>query len=217
MERCVSITNDLLSRPLFRAFAAPVNPIADGLIGYEKKVSRPMDLGTISQNLAQRRYFTTQEWYDDMRLVFQNALDYHSPEAIWWFIAKYGMGEFERMAVGLNVADQQKWMDSLKQVSVKFAKIVANPPAPEKTNPLIADLRQKAEQSSMPSKELIGLGVEKLNGLLENDTIRKDVYDILREIEGMSIEEASRGPVDAEKLSPVTVSALLSYVGSRSA
>jgi hypothetical protein len=206
-----------MSRPIFHIFTTPVNPIADGLVGYEKKVSRPMDMGTVSHNLSQQKYRSTHEWYEDMRLVFQNALDYHSPEAIWWFIASYGLGELKRMSVGLDVANQQKWLESLNDVSEKLARIISSPPNPTKANPLVAELRKRAEATPPVSKESIALGVEKLNSMLEDEKVREEVYGILKELEGMSVEEASKGPIDAEKISPLTVSVLLLYVGSRNA
>jgi hypothetical protein len=157
----------------------------------------------------------TQEWYEDMRLVFQNALDYHSPDAIWWFIADYGLGELKRMAVGLDIPNQQKWYDTLNEVSEKLAQIVASPPGPNRTNPLVMELRKMAETIPPASKESVALGVEKLNSMGEDDKIREEVYGILKELEGMSVEEASKAPIDAEKLSPLTVSVLLLYIGSR--
>lgn len=55
-------------------FNEPVDPVALGIPTYFSIVKEPMDLGTVMAKLRSRRYATIKGCFDDIELVFKNAM-----------------------------------------------------------------------------------------------------------------------------------------------
>jgi hypothetical protein len=214
MDICRSITTDLMSRPLLRGFTVPVNPIADGVPDYPKRIAHPMDLGTVTDRLSTHKYQSIAEWYSDVRLVFQNAIDYHVADSPWALIAQYGMQLFTNLAKGLNFASEQAWLDYVSKRSLKVAKLAVNPPAAENPARLVPSLRGQAETLSPPTAEDVAAMVDKLNAELDDLAVRQDVAEILRTGEGAELDTGSKLPVNTELLKAVTVNMLILYASS---
>jgi hypothetical protein len=215
MERCRRITDDLSRRTIFQTFTTPVNPEADGLSDYPERVPHPMDLGTVSDRLHRKYYQNPSEWYSDVELVFQNALDYHPPQGLWYAIAEHGMSEFHRLAAGLNFSNDPEWYSGVNTVVKKLSQILSNPPTPRKANPLIPSLRSKAESAPVMSSEKISILVDRLNTAVNEDRKRDDICAILRDGQGIDIEAAAEQPIDADGLKPLTLNMLLLYLDSQ--
>jgi hypothetical protein len=196
-------------------FTTPVNPVAENLPDYTKKVRHPMDLGTIRDKLSKGKYQTTARWYSDARRVFQNAMDYHQQGSIWWIVARYGLDEFFRLAKGLNVSSEQEWLDGVNTQSMKIVRLLGQLPSSQKANPLISELRQRAETTPPLTPDRIVNTVERLNAVVEDETALDDVWAILRDVAGMSCEEGAEQTIDADKLNPVALNMLNLYVSSR--
>ena len=122
LERCKNITREFLSKPLSILFRNPVDPIQDGLKNYFEIVKKPIDLTTINNKLQKRLYNTSTEWYDDMCLVFQNAIDYYPEESQLSMIAKYKLNEFKKLAIGLNSDSEDKWLKEISKIMRSFFK-----------------------------------------------------------------------------------------------
>lgn len=56
-------------------FLQPVDPVALGIPDYFDVIKKPMDLGTIDKKLGE--YSSVQDFADDVRLVFRNAMIYN--------------------------------------------------------------------------------------------------------------------------------------------
>jgi hypothetical protein len=215
MEVCQQITKDLMGREIFNIFRRPVDPVADGVPDYPQRISKPMDLGTISDRLNRHKYRNSREWYSDLELVFQNGIDYHGPGTIWHPIAVYGLAEVQRMAVGLDFSSEQEWFDAVSKVSVKLSKIISAPPAQRVSNPIQSVSRAKAESLPPPNSDALEELVKRLNGIVADETVRNDVCAILKECQGMDIETAAKEPIEVEKLKPLTLNMLILYIDSR--
>jgi hypothetical protein len=211
MQACKEITDLLCKKTIFNAFTIPVDPVRDGLTDYDKIVTKPMDLGRITGRLAHNKYRNTAEWYQDVELVFQNALDYHPVGTNWYLIAEYGLYEFQRMAAGLNLTTEQEWFNAVSTVSTKLSTIVSHPPEAKKANRDISKLRQDAEAASPLAEDGFMKIAERLNDLVRDDSRRETVCEILRVEEGLDLAEATREPVDIERLKSVTVNMLKLY------
>ncbi|TNV81723.1 hypothetical protein FGO68_gene7309 [Halteria grandinella] len=59
-------------------FQEPIDPKRDNAPNYFNIIAEPMDLGTVKQRLNSNYYHTMQEFLDDMQLIFENCLKYHS-------------------------------------------------------------------------------------------------------------------------------------------
>ncbi|KAH0792914.1 Bromodomain containing protein [Histomonas meleagridis] len=211
MERCKSITAEIRQKQIACAFAVPVEQFRDQLEGYDEIVKKPMDLSTVEDKLKNQKYRNTSEWYEDMRLVFQNAIDYYPEGDSLSLIAIYLLDVFEKMAIGLNIETDQAWVDEVNRVSNKLSKLIGSPPSAQKSTQLISELRQKSAQIATPKPQEIPAIVDKLNNIVNDDDQREIVFAILRDIQDMPIEEAASKPIDLEKLSPAAMKTLIYF------
>ncbi|ORX37731.1 hypothetical protein BD324DRAFT_623057 [Kockovaella imperatae] len=85
----------LQKSPQAAIFLRPVDPIADGCPTYLQEIKEPMDFGTISKKIDQKKYHTMGELAYDIELVFKNCRTFNVPgdpitlladavEAIYW-------------------------------------------------------------------------------------------------------------------------------------
>lgn len=77
MKMCATVLKKLSSQKAGAWFTSPVDAVGMGLHDYHTVIDRPMDLGTIKGNLDSGRYDTPEEFADDVRLTFNNALRYN--------------------------------------------------------------------------------------------------------------------------------------------
>lgn len=211
MDQCKTITKDFLKRPCALLFSAPIDPIAEGLENYDQVVKKRMDLGTIYNNLQKRLYNDTIEWYDDMCLVFQNAIDYYPKDSKLSLIASYLLDEFKKSAFGLNISSEKDWANSVQKLSSKLTSIISQPPSFQSSTQNISALFQRAEKTHEPDKQAIASYVDKLNAITANDDIREEVIGILKEVEGMCLADIIAQPVDLDKLKPNSLKTLVVY------
>ena len=69
-------------------FRAPVDWKALGLYDYPTVVKRPMDLGTIKRNIADRKYKTIELACEDVRLVWSNCMTYNADGSDFFILAQ---------------------------------------------------------------------------------------------------------------------------------
>jgi len=79
-------------------FYYPVDPTALGINDYLEKIKIPMDLTTIKEKIMNQQYPNSTLFCIDVRLVFQNAMDYNSPESDISHSANSLLQTFEKMA-----------------------------------------------------------------------------------------------------------------------
>jgi hypothetical protein len=61
-------------------FNSPVDPVALGIPTYFEVISHPMDLGTVLSKLRGGQYRSVRECFQEVDLVFKNAMEFNSPE-----------------------------------------------------------------------------------------------------------------------------------------
>ena len=77
-------------------FNFPVDPVALKLVGYKEKITKPMDLGTIKTRLQCGQYYEDIESvFDDVRLVFNNAISFNGKTHFVGQVASEMLQEFE--------------------------------------------------------------------------------------------------------------------------
>jgi hypothetical protein len=210
--RCKQITHELLERPLNLEFSKPADPEKGELHGYLDVIRRPMDLGTIEATLNQDGYATPLEWYNDVCLVYDNAMKFHPQGSFWWAIAHYNMMEFKRMAIGFGCSDPQQWYDWVSQTMFKLNKYISNGPVPQAIDPLILSVKKKAESMLPPTPQSIADLVDKINRRMEEDDIRYDVLCLLNQTQPNLKIDGPEFTIDADTLTDVTLNALSLYV-----
>ncbi|KAL1829608.1 transcription factor GTE10 isoform X1 [Daucus carota subsp. sativus] len=82
-QHCGSILEALIKHPAALGFSEPVDPIKFNIPDYFSVVSSPMDLGTVRSKLQNDMYFSTEEFKDDVRLTFSNAMLYNPSDNIF--------------------------------------------------------------------------------------------------------------------------------------
>ncbi|GMI82268.1 hypothetical protein like AT5G46550 [Hibiscus trionum] len=78
-QHCSSLLKALMKHPAGWVFNEPVDPKALGIPDYFSIIKNPMDLGTVKSKLAKKIYLGTDEFVDDIRLTFANAMLYNPP------------------------------------------------------------------------------------------------------------------------------------------
>lgn len=212
MQRCKAITEELKKRPLNIYFLNPVDPVKESLENYDKIVTTPMDFDTIERRLNSSFYNAPIEWYNDVCLVYENALKYHPKESIFHQIAEYNLNEFKKKAIGFACSDPQQWYDMVTQAMNKLSKEIARGPVPQGVDPLILSIVKRAENEAPPNPQVIAEVVEKINVMLKSDDVRYDVLCILKETEPNLKIQGEKLPIDADSLSHRSVNALAMYV-----
>jgi len=79
----------------FNIFNEPVDPILHNLPHYFECIKNPMDLGTIKCRLNSSYYENLSHCFDDIRLVFNNAIIFNGQESFVGKAAKDMLAEFE--------------------------------------------------------------------------------------------------------------------------
>lgn len=55
-------------------FHSPVDPVALNIPEYPNIIKHPMDLSTVQKKLRNKSYATIQDFDEDMRLIWSNAM-----------------------------------------------------------------------------------------------------------------------------------------------
>lgn len=107
---CSDLVTRMLSGPgfwtrLVGPFREPVDPSSEGIPDYFNKVKRPMDLGTIKDNLDNQRYKTPEDFLADMRQIFSNVYVYWKKGDTIWTICERLEKTFEE-----KYSQMSKWL-----------------------------------------------------------------------------------------------------------
>eukprot|EP00924_Labyrinthula_sp_SR-Ha-C_P003801 maker-scaffold_3-snap-gene-5.0-mRNA-1 protein AED:0.03 eAED:0.03 QI:121/1/1/1/0.5/0.66/3/62/221 len=95
LQQCKKILEDLQNDPLLEAFYYPVDWKSLGLEDYPLLVKHPMDLSTVRKKLDAFEYETAQDFYEDVKLIWQNCLIYNADGSDLFKLAKKTSKSFE--------------------------------------------------------------------------------------------------------------------------
>jgi len=93
-------------------FLVPVDPVALGIPDYPKVIQRPMDLGTIKHKLDNGAYLGHDEFAEDVRTTFVNAMRYNAPST-----DIYGMAD------RLKRKFEEQWKLFSRQMATEAAEL----------------------------------------------------------------------------------------------
>ena len=96
MERCNILLGDMRTNPLAEWFLEPVDYVGLGLTDYPQVIQTPMDLGTVAKKMERSQYMSTEDFAHDVRLVWQNAITYNSPQSMFGIVASILAQIFDR-------------------------------------------------------------------------------------------------------------------------
>lgn len=98
LRQCGLLLKRLMGHRHGWVFNEPVDPIKLRLPDYFMVIPKPMDLGTVKENLNRNAFSTPVEFAEDVRLTFSNAMTYNPPTH-----------EVHVMADSLRKLFEEKW------------------------------------------------------------------------------------------------------------
>jgi len=96
-HNCKEITLALMKHRYAWPFNIPVDPISLGIPDYFDVIKYPMDFGTVLEHLKKDLYNGVEEFAEDIRLVFSNALSYNTPGSDVFLMAQTLAELFEKL------------------------------------------------------------------------------------------------------------------------
>jgi hypothetical protein len=213
--RCKELLNELRSRPLNSSFLQPVDSTEEGFENYLNIITQPMDFSTVGSKLADGEYLTNAEWYNDVCLIYTNAMTFHPPDSLFYEVAKYNLAQFQNMALGLECSDTQQWYDLVNESMAELSRTIASGPVPQGTDPMILTILEQVSQYPVPAPESIEKMVKKLNEKSRDPIVRNDLLCLLRKTEPALKIEGEELTIDADSLSEDAKKVLFRYVLSR--
>jgi hypothetical protein len=183
LERCSDLLKWLRERPLNSMFADPVNPLDDGFEDYFDVIKQPMDFSAVGSKLADRCYSTAHEWYNDICLIYKNAMTFHPPDSLLYQVAEYNLAEFKAMALGMGCSDTQQWYDLVNEAMAKLSRTIASGPVPQGTDPLVLSIIQRDSRLPDLGPESLETIADKINARANDRAFRNDLLCLLRKTE----------------------------------
>jgi hypothetical protein len=108
-RRCVEITQSLIDDIYSFPFRRPMNPADDHSRDYYKVIQRPMDLTTVMKNIETGKYTKTEEWQEDINLIWANALTYNEHTSWYWAAAEKMKKRFAKTIQQWAMSDEERW------------------------------------------------------------------------------------------------------------
>jgi hypothetical protein len=136
MEKCRAITQELIRHPFTEPFLRPVDPVADHIPDYFRKIKQPMDFQTVISKLDSRSYATWKDWAADVHLIFANCVTYNGPKSYFGSVAKCLRKRFDRFILPMKLHDYDGWADHAAALHARLSKALrASPPEMRKLLP----------------------------------------------------------------------------------
>jgi chromodomain-helicase-DNA-binding protein 7 len=95
LRRCLMVLDRLSKDSFAEIFLEPVD--MEEFPDYEEMIDSPMDLGTIRQKLADKKYMAPENFARDVRKVWNNCKIYNQHGSAIWHVADYMSKQFERL------------------------------------------------------------------------------------------------------------------------
>lgn len=126
--QCCSFTNKIKNDPLASLFLEPVrNSLTDlQYAEYLQIVERPMDLTTLYRNLKEHTYSNVKDWFDDFRLIFDNALKYNLPDSYVSGISRFFKKKLEKFYQGISF--DGSYTQRLNLLYSNYLEVLSHPP-----------------------------------------------------------------------------------------
>lgn len=213
VEKCKAIIESLQCKSFGYLFRDPVDPEKDDLENYFEIVKKPMCFRTVLNNLQNREYASTKQWFDDMTLIFDNASRYYSsgsdiPHSIS-MISEYMLQELNTAAFGMNIDNEKEWIKAVQDQTSKMTKLLSQPPI-DQNNSKVVEILKRIDTIPEPEMRDLLEYSEILNDLTTKPKHKKDLYKILEHF-GYNSTQFENKPVDFEQIKPEARKALIEY------
>lgn len=120
--KCLEIIDSLLRYKISSIFSYPVDPVLDHCSNYFEVIKKPMDLGTVRNNLLNDKYQSFSEFCADVDQIWTNAHEYNGDKSIITTLAEQMKIWFHQMIFLMSNDEVADWITQLhdlqNQVSV---------------------------------------------------------------------------------------------------
>jgi hypothetical protein len=117
-----------MKHPLTYHFCLPVDEERDGAVDYFKIIKRPMDLGTVQNNLTKEAYSTIEQWQHDIEEIWENCKTYNSKQGLISLFAKDFRRLFKKESKALIPHSMKKIGQDLSTAIHQFNTYLDQPP-----------------------------------------------------------------------------------------
>lgn len=125
IEKCLALTQKIYDLPFTTEFRMPVDR---NITAYYETIQNPISLSEIIENLKNNEYKSIDQWKEDMKRVWTNAMEFNKEVTVLYQLAKY-MKEYYRSKIdSISKNDSDKWRHTLKYKMNKLIKLLDNRP-----------------------------------------------------------------------------------------
>jgi len=111
-SQCQQLLTKMMNHEYAHPFNQPVEPISMGVPDYYDKIKKPMDFLSIQKRLDIDSYKSTDEFAEDMRLVFTNCWTYNLPSSDICYMANVLSSLFEKQFKDIQYMERNYIEDS---------------------------------------------------------------------------------------------------------
>ncbi|KAG1446673.1 hypothetical protein G6F46_009442 [Rhizopus delemar] len=105
---CSAILKTLKKHRDAGPFLDPVDPIRLNIPDYFQVIKQPMDLSTVDQKLQKNQYKSVNAFVADVRLIFQNCMQYNGTDSTIAVLCRNLKAAFEKCLRGMPPAAEEK-------------------------------------------------------------------------------------------------------------
>ena len=128
-NKMLEITNELMKNSFSVFFLEPFIPNDKQLLReYKSKVKNPMDLGTIKQNIINKKYNNSKDWINDINLVFDNAISFNLEQSLVGSIALHLKNQFNKKIELFILSNPKNLENKLFDLTNELNCLISNPP-----------------------------------------------------------------------------------------
>ncbi|EAX95068.1 Bromodomain containing protein [Trichomonas vaginalis G3] len=216
-QKVFEATAEFLKDPFHEIFHTMVFLNDASLPEYSKYVSKPIALEVIKANLESKKYSTPAEWYNDINRMYQNAIEYHYKSPVGTkeigILATYLQWKFKKQYKNMLIKSDKEWLNKVIKKSNQITEIMQNMPISSRRSSNLSSYVKKMDSVTEPMKPIdVTPTVEKLNNSLSDVEFRQDIYQLLKETEGIVPGTIPNDTIDFEKLKPGTQNIIKDYV-----
>ncbi|EAX87099.1 Bromodomain containing protein [Trichomonas vaginalis G3] len=204
--------------PLNKAFLNPVDPEKDQLSDYYNIITQPMDLTTVKNKVLNREYKTPDQWYNDMCLIYQNAITYHSSKnnQHWCDIAAFLLKDFKDLASQYNYATLSDWNSIYTAEMKKLGQLLEKSSVAQGIDDFVSGCVKRAEKMQPIPPQDVPIMVKSLETCLEDPEKKRCILAILKKTQkNLTAEkETDTLTINIAELNNNSLNALNLYVRS---
>lgn len=153
-QYCVKITKKINDFTMARFFRQPVDPKRDGAEDYLEKIKKPMDIGTVLQNLQDNKYTSVDQWRNDMNLIWKNAMTYNDSHSPLYIIAQDLQETFKKMTENIPRNTTVEWIIKVRKEHNMLQRIIdARPPGGHLSLSSASNSSSKPEHSNTDNEK----------------------------------------------------------------